>query len=1009
MSRLTLSLLGSLQVTLDAKPVTDLRYDKLRALLCFLAVEADRPHRRNALVGLLWPDLSEEAARANLRQALATLRTVIGDRTAEPPFLLISHESIRWNPQAETSVDVRTFEGLLRACRDHAHERPDRCRPCVQRYVQAIELYGGDFLDHFHLPDSALFEEWAVLKREDLHRQALDALGLLASFFTAAGEYEQAEYYLRRRLVMEPWDEGSHHDLMRVLMLSNRRTQALAHYEQCRRILAEELGVEPGPEIVGLYEQLQAASEALPASMPGTGQEPAAALTPEHPHNLPPQPTPFLGRREELREIGARLADSTCRLLTLTGTGGIGKTRLALEAASAALVRFRHGVYFVPLAAIGSSDLLTDAIGQTIGCPFTPHERAQAQLLRFLAPKEMLLVLDNFEHLLAGADLLAAIRAAAPAVRLLVTSRERLSLQGEWIFTVHGLPYPPVEAPTRAGGTDLADQYSAMDLFVRTAVRLQPDFVLTHAEAASIARICRLVEGMPLAIELAAAWVRVLSPLEIAEEIERGLAFLAADLRDVAERHRSLRAVFDHSWHLLAPAEQDVFRRLAVFRGSCERAAAEQVAGASLPLLAALVDKSLLRRTPAGRYELHEHLRQYGADRLHDAGQTAETQDRHLAYCLNLAETAEPHLQEMHSTTWLDKLQAENDNLRVALAWSLAGGNSEAGLRLAAALWVFWWVRGHTGEGRTWLASLLAQNPTAPTAQRAKAERAAGALAYYQADLVAAEQHFVAALTLFREVGDQRGTSRALRNLSVVLGEQGRFGQARTYAEESLAIARSLGDVQNLANALSDLGVLDYYLRDYARALSYLEESLALNRTLDDQHDIAVRLHNLAELVAAMGDDQRALALHAESLAIFRAAENKYGVAFSLQAQADIYCTGERLEQAWLLWQEALALFRQLGDRQGMGLIVLGLAGLAQQQKRWEHATLLLGALDRLLDEDGITFKPPDRDRTQRMAAAVRAQLPEDQFAAAWNRGRSLGLEEAVRQALAQGLPAPSY
>lgn len=995
MKRLNLAFLGAIQVTLAGAPVTDLRYDKLRALLSFLAVEGERPQRREALTGLLWPDLPEDGARANLRQALASLRTAIGDRTAQPPLLLITRESVGWNPAADAYVDVAAFEELLRAARRHAHHQADECRQCAQWLAQAVELYRGSFLAQFSLPDSGPFEQWAVTKRENLQRQAQEALARLVSYHARQGEYEQAERYVRRQLEIEPWDESAHRQLMRLLAAGGRRTQALTHYEQCRRLLWDELSVEPEAETVALFEQIQLQREDAPQA---AAISPAAAEPRPH---LPPQPTPFVGREAELREIAALLANPACRLLTLTGAGGIGKTRLALQVATMQLGVFADGVFFVSLAAVDSVNLLVAVIAEVIGCPLHSQESAKAQLLKYLRLKTLLLVLDNFEHLLAGADLLAEIRAAAPAVRLLVTSRERLALQGEWIFTVHGLSYPLVGTQPDATKAELAAQYSAMHLFLQTAMRLQPGLALTPAETASITRICQLVEGMPLAIELAAAWMRVLSPQEIALEIERSLTFLAVDLRDVPERHRSLRAVFEHSWQLLAPREQDVFRKLAVFRGGCERAAAEQVAGASLPLLAALVDKSLLRRTAAGRYELHEHLRQYGMQKLEEAGQTEATADRHLAYFLSLAETAEPHLQEAHSTAWLDRLQAEHDNLRAALSWSLAGGSSEGGLRLAAALWVFWWVRGHTGEGRAWLAALLAPNGSAPPTQRARALRAAGALAYYQADLLAAEQQLRRALALFQEVGDLHGISRALRNLSVVLGEQSKFAEARAYAEESLALARTLGDKQNLANVLSDLGVLDYFLGDCARALPYLEESLALNRSLDDQHDIAIRLHNLAEVLGAMGDYARALQLYAESLALFRAAENDYGVAFTLQAQGNIYCAQGAVPQAQALMHDALALFRKLGDRQGMGLALLGLAGATIELGQLECAARLLGALDHLLAEKSVTFKPPDVDRCRRMTAAVRAQLPPEQFAPAWEAGRQLSLEDALDRASA--------
>jgi predicted ATPase/DNA-binding SARP family transcriptional activator len=991
MTALSLSFLGSVQATLNGDVLAGFRYDKVQALLAFLAVEAERPHRRESLVGLLWPDLPDEAARANLRQALATLRSVIGDRSAEPPFLLISREGVQWNRAANAWVDVTAFTHLMQASSRHDHRHPGHCRTCAQRYTQAAELYRGGFLAHFFLPDSAPFEEWAAVKREVLQRQALEALSYLSAYYERRGEYAVAEAYVRRQLALEPWHESAHQHLMRLLLLNNQRSQALAHYEQCRRILAEELGVEPAAETTALYEQIR--DEAQEA----TAEVTRLALPAERAHNLPPPPTPFVGREQELASIAALLDDPACRLLTLVGAGGIGKTRLALQAATEQLDSFLDGIYFVPLAEVTSADLSIAAIGEAISSPFTGQGSQKVQLLHFLRDKEMLLVLDNFEHLLEAAGLLAEILAAATGVSLLVTSRERLGLQGEWLFQVQGLPYPAEDLPATVGWSEADyERYSAMHLFLKSATRLQPGLSLDEADGRWVAHICQLVEGMPLAIELAAAWIRVLSCAEIAGQIEQGIRFLSTPLRDLPPRHRSLHAVFDHSWGLLSPEEQALLRKLSVFRGGCQREAAAEVAGASLPLLAALVDKSWLRRTPAGRYTLHELLRQYAWDRLVQAGEAEETQARHLVYLWELAEAAEPHLQEMLSTTWPKRLEAENDNLRAALAWSLAGGNGEAGLGLAGAAWLFWWLRGQIGEGRQWLEALLESSPAASPALRARAYRGAGGLAYYQTDLPAAERYMRKALLLYQEIGDQKWISQTLRNLSVVLSDQGEFEGARSCAEESLLLARQVGDAQTLANALSELGILEYYSGNPARALPYLEEGLALDRRRGDQNDIAIGLHNLAEVQTAMGNLGAAFQLSVESMTLFRQVENNYGLAFALQAQGDLLGIQGDCVEAQKRLAEALLLFRNLGTVQGITVTLVGFAALAMRQQAWGQATRLLGAVSALLDGGEAVLKPPMQARYQRSLISVRSSLPETAFAAAWAQGRSMSLEKAI-------------
>src|SRR5262245_19117572 len=424
MARLSLSLLGAVQVSLDRAAVTTFDSDKVRALLIYLAVEAQQPHRRETLVGLLWPESAEGAARRSLNQALYNLRQSIGDQTATPPYFHIRRDALQFNTAGDHALDVAIFTTLLDTCDAHQHQRIETCLACAQRLQQAVALYRGSFLEQFFVADSAAFEEWTLVKREALHRRALQALAQLAAHYEARGEYEAARRYAARQIELDPWREEAHRQLMRVLALNGERSAALAQYEICCRALADELGVEPSEETLALYQQIQR----------GEIKPERAAVAAKRLTNLPTSLTPFIGRARELAQLAHLLADPTARLITVVGPGGIGKTRLALQAASDHRDMFTHGVVFVPLASVASAELMVPAIADALAFTFYESSEPKAQLLNYLCDKQLLLVLDNVEHLLDGVTLLTEILHCAPDVKLLVTSREQLNVHEEWVF-----------------------------------------------------------------------------------------------------------------------------------------------------------------------------------------------------------------------------------------------------------------------------------------------------------------------------------------------------------------------------------------------------------------------------------------------------------------------------------------------------------------------------------------------------------------------------------------------
>jgi predicted ATPase/Tfp pilus assembly protein PilF len=992
MARLSLSLLGSLHVTLDGQPVGGFESNKVRALLVYLAIEAARPHHRSALAGLLWPEQPEAIARNNLRQALANLRYAIADRQAQPPFLLITRETVQFNAASDHWLDVAAFTELLAACASHAHRQIEHCKPCMQRLAQAAALYHGGFLAQFSVSDSVAFEEWAMLQRERQHHLALDALARLAAYHERRGAYEQTHIYAARALELEPWCEEAHRRLMRALYLNGQRTEALAQYERCQRVLADELSVEPEQETTALYEQLK--HDRIGRQADQLGRSPHHPITPPPRHNLPAQLTSFIGREAELTALAELLANPVCRLITIIGPGGIGKTRLALQTAAEQAEMFPHGAVFVPLAVLNAAEFLVPAIVAALDMPSQGSDDLKDQLLAYLRDREMLLLLDNFEQALPGAQLAAEILQRAPGVTLLVTSRERLALQGEWLFDLEGLSYPAEE------GCDGIETYSAVQLFTQRAAQVQRRFVLAAGEARAVARICRLVEGLPLAIELAAATVRERACAEIATAIETNLRSLVTPLRDVPERHRSMWAVFEHSWRQLSREQRRVLRRLSVFRGGFSEAAAAQVAGAAPDLLSTLIDKSLLRGNLAGRYDMHELLRQCAVQKLRAAGELAQIQVAHLDYFVQLAEAAEPHLTGDQQAAWLDRLGDEYDNIRAALGWALDQQAAEPAARLAAALWRFWGTRGLLGEGRGWLDRVLALSLQLAPAVRAKALKGAGVLAWSQGDYARAVELCDMSRVLYQELGDKKGVATCLQYLGSLALHQGDYPLSSRLLEASLALRRELGDRWGIALSLANLGALAGRQGDISQAERCYEQSLALLRELGDKERIAVMLDNLGAVARDRGDSARARRLYEEGLALLRELNNKWNIPNCLNNLGGIAFEQGDHAQAQLFYRESLLMLRETGDKEGLAVCLEGLAGVSSVHGQAALAARLYGAAELIREAIGSPRIPVARAEYERMVAATRAQLDQNMFAAAWAEGRAISLEQAVSDAL---------
>lgn len=729
---------------------------------------------------------------------------------------------------------------------------------------------------------------------------------------------------------------------------------------------------------------------------------------------LPLPPEPLLGRDEAVVAL-ANMLTGGARLVTLTGPGGVGKTRLGLAVARAAAAHFADRlVCFVPLAPLRDHNLVASAIVGALGLREEAGVGPTEVLHAHLADRHQLLLLDNFEHVALAVPLLADLLAACPRLVILTTSRSPLHLRGEQLYAVTPLATPdPIPLPV----LDALMRSPAVVLFVRQAQAAVPGFALSESNAAAVAAICRRLDGLPLAIELAAARVRTLAPAALLARLALALPLLTGGARDLPERHQTLRATLDWSHDLLHQGEQAVFRRLAVFAGGCTLEAAAAVCGTGEPLavelldwLGALLDQGLVQRTilpedaeEEPRFTMLETVREYALERLVESGEAETTTRRHAEYYLALGEEAEPHLTSERQVLWLVRLAREHDNMRAALEWSLGEkGESETALRLAAAIWRFWLTRGYAGEGLLWLRRALAAAPAngAAVRERAKALAAASALAHSQGDYAGSVVLTEESLVLWRALEDQAGIAGALGALAMVHKARGDHAAAMRLFEEALARWRALGQDLKVAMTLNNLGATAYDQGDFELFEGYVAESLIIKRALGDRQGIGVALFNLGEGARSRGDFAQARELLAESLTHFRAQRSTPRIAHVLHSLG-IVAQGQGDEAASrAALTESLSMFRALGDRGGIALCLEGWALIASARGANRRAARLFGVADSLRATLGFPVAPVDRADYERAVAGVKARLDRETFAAAWTAAQALPLDDVVDEAL---------